>query len=76
MWVTFFFFFFLAKQGFSAGSTHSGGWLRLLHAPLPPAVFLGVAIDFALVARFWGQGVFLIHLRVRREVLPFVEAHP
>lgn len=73
MWET---FLILAKQGFSSGSTHSWGWLRLLHTPLLPAVFLGVAIDLALVACFWGQGVFLIHLRVRREVLSFVEAHP
>lgn len=68
--------FVLAKQDLYSVSTHSRGWPRLLQAPLLPAIFLGVAIDFAFVARFWGQSIFLIHLCVHREVLSFVEAHP
>lgn len=39
------------------------------------AVFLRVAIDFAFIAGFWGQGVLLIHLCIQGQVLPFIKSH-
>lgn len=56
------------------GFTHSGGF-RLLNVSLLSAIFLSVAVDFALIAGFRGQSVFLIHLCVHWQVLPFVKPH-
>lgn len=53
---------------------HSSGF-GFMDPPLLSAVFLGVAVDFALIACFRGQSVFLLDLCIQGQVLPFVESH-
>lgn len=43
---------------------------------LPPAVFFGVAIDFALITHFRGQSILSISISIQWRVLAFVKSHP
>lgn len=53
----------------------TGSGSGFMKTSLLSALLLRVAIDFALIACFWGQSVLLIRVCIQGQVLPFVKSH-